>query len=92
MSEPVARELIVSGHVQGVFFRSHVRQAAARRRVAGWARNLRDGTVAVRLEGERAAVDEVERACRSGPRGARVDRVEVREVAVEGLTGFDVAD
>jgi acylphosphatase len=90
MPERVARQLVVRGHVQGVFFRSHVRQAAARHRVAGWAQNMRDGTVAVRLEGEPAAVDEVERICRRGPRGARVDDVEVGEVAVEDLEGFDV--
>jgi acylphosphatase len=90
MSERVARQLAVRGHVQGVFFRSHVRQAAARHGVAGWAQNMRDGTVAVRLEGEPAAVDELEHVCRSGPRGARVDGVEVSEAAVENLHGFEV--
>ena len=90
MPERVARQFVVRGHVQGVFFRSHVRQAAVRHRVAGWAHNMRDGTVAVRLEGDPAAVDEVERLCRRGPPGARVDGVEVSDVAVENLHGFEV--
>ena len=90
MPERVARQIIVSGHVQGVFFRSYVRQAASRHGVAGWAENLRDGTVSVRLEGERAAVDEVERLCRTGPRGARVDSAQVSDVSVQDLQGFDV--
>ena len=90
MSDRVARELVVHGHVQGVFFRAFVRDAAARAGVDGHAENLADGTVAVRLEGDAAAVAEVERACASGPRGARVDRVDARDADVEGLRGFSV--
>jgi acylphosphatase len=41
----VARRVVVSGHVQGVFFRDQTRREAARRGVAGWVRNCNDGTV-----------------------------------------------
>jgi acylphosphatase len=91
MAGPVARDLVIHGHVQGVFFRAFVRDAAIRSGVAGRAVNLDDGTVAVHLEGDADAVRIVERACGEGPRGARVERVEARDAAPEGLTDFDVA-
>ena len=85
---PTARRLIVHGHVQGVFFRDSVRREAARAGVSGWARNRDDGTVEVHLEGDPAAVAEVERFCAEGPPRARVARVEARDVASQGGDGF----
>ena len=73
----VARRLIVSGHVQGVGFRYFAQDAAAREGVTGWVRNLADGRVEAHVEGDVEAVTRLERALRQGPRGARVDRVEV---------------
>jgi len=71
----VARRFLISGRVQGVGFRYFARDAALREGVTGWVRNLPDGTVEARIEGEREAVTRVERALRIGPRGARVDEV-----------------
>lgn len=88
MPARIARHLVVHGHVQGVYFRAFVRETAARSGVAGWAVNQDDGSVAVHLEGEPGAVARVERACRNGPRGAHVDRVEAVDARVEGLDGF----
>jgi acylphosphatase len=51
-------------------------------------RNNPDGTVEAVFEGEAEAVDELVALCHTGPRGARVDRVEIVEEAPEGLTGF----
>jgi len=73
----VARRLIVSGHVQGVGFRYFAQDAAAREGVTGWVRNLADGRVEAHVEGDVEAVTRLELALRQGPRGARVDRVEV---------------
>ncbi len=86
----MAIELTVHGTVQGVFFRAFVGEAAERERVAGWAVNRPDGTVAVRLEGDAAAVDAVARVCERGPERAQVDRVDRADVALEGLAGFDI--
>ena len=91
MAERVARDLVVHGRVQGVFFRAFVRTVAERRGVAGRAANRPDGTVAVHLEGAPGAVAEVVHACRSGPERAVVERVDERESADEGVVGFDVA-
>jgi acylphosphatase len=90
MSERIARDLVIHGRVQGVFFRAFVQEAAQRAGVAGRARNAADGTVVVHLEGEAAAVADVERACASGPEQARVERVDARDAEIEGATGFSV--
>ena len=65
-------------------FRWFTQETAAREGVTGWVRNLVDGSVEVWVEGDAEAVTRVERALRSGPRGARVERV---EVDVEDATG-----
>ncbi|HET6830613.1 MAG TPA: acylphosphatase [Solirubrobacterales bacterium] len=90
MADRVARELVVRGRVQGVFFRAFVRDEAKRRGVNGRATNEADGSVRVHLEGDPEAVAAVGRACAAGPERARVDRVEEHEVEGEGLTGFEV--
>jgi acylphosphatase len=86
----VRRRAIVHGHVQGVFFRDSVRKLAERHGVAGWVRNNWDGSVEAVLEGDREAVERIVDFAREGPRGARVDRVEVVDEEPEGLTGFGV--
>jgi acylphosphatase len=76
--------------VQGVFFRDSVRREAARRGVAGWARNCADGTVEAVFEGDPDAVDALVELCRSGPGHADVDRLDEEEEVPEGASGFDV--
>ena len=84
----IRRRVIVHGFVQGVFFRDTVRRRAVAANVAGWVRNNRDGTVEAVFEGEKDAVERLVAVCREGPRGARVDRVDVTPEEPEGLTGF----
>jgi acylphosphatase len=83
--------VVVHGFVQGVYFRDTVRRHAVAAGVAGWVRNNRDGTVEAVFEGGAEAVERLVALCREGPRGARVDRVEVTEEAPEGLSGFSIA-
>jgi acylphosphatase len=86
----VRRRVVVHGFVQGVFFRDTVRRQALSRRVAGWVRNNRDGTVEAVFEGEPNAVEALVQLSREGPRGARVDRIDVLEEEPEGLGGFAI--
>jgi acylphosphatase len=86
----IRRRVVVHGLVQGVFFRDTIRRRAVRLDVAGWARNNPDGTVEAVFEGEHEAVASLVTLCHEGPRGARVDRVDVSEEAPEGLRGFAV--
>lgn len=88
---PHVRHLEVRGRVQGVFFRASTQREAARRGVAGWARNDPDGTLEVWLEGARDDVEAVERWIRGGgPPAAHVEAVEVLDAAPEGLEGFEI--
>ena len=82
--------MIVQGHVQGVFFRETTRRRAGTAGVAGWVRNLPDGRVEAVFEGERVAVDALVAYVREGPRGSRVDWVDVAAEEPEGLTGFEI--
>ena len=86
----IRRRVTVRGHVQGVFFRETTRRRAQALGVAGWIANERDGSVAAVLEGERDSVETVVAFMREGPRGARVDWVDVVSEEPEGLTSFEV--
>jgi acylphosphatase len=90
MSDVVRQRVVVSGHVQGVFFRDSTRREAQRHGVAGWVCNRRDGAVEAVFEGSRSAVEALVAFCRSGPRGASVAEVTTREEQPEGLTSFQV--
>ena len=81
---------MVHGLVQGVFFRDTARRIAARHSVAGWARNRADGSVEAVFEGAEEAVERLVAFCHHGPRGARVDRVDVVDEPPEQLSGFAV--
>ena len=66
---------IVSGKVQGVFFRASARDQAQRLDLSGHARNLDDGSVEVIACGDAANIHALERWLQTGPVSARVDRV-----------------
>ena len=78
----IRRRVVVHGLVQGVFFRDSVRRRASSADLSGWVRNTAEGAV----EGVEALVA----FCREGPRGSRVDRVEVIDEPAEGIRGFSI--
>lgn len=84
------RRVVAHGRVQGVFFRDTLRRAALRHGVAGWVRNRGDGSVEAVFEGAPDDVDRLVEVARRGPRGAEVERLEVREEQVEFLSGFSI--
>jgi acylphosphatase len=90
MSETVRSRVIVSGDVQGVFFRDTCRRKATERGVEGWVRNRSDGAVEAVFEGDPDAVRALVAWCRDGPRGARVESVEETAEQPEGLFGFEI--
>jgi acylphosphatase len=85
-----AVDVTVNGRVQGVFFRAEAQQEAGRLGITGWVRNETDGSVAGHFEGQPDAVDSMVAWCREGPRRARVDEVDVRDVEPTGTEGFEV--
>ncbi len=68
--------VVISGRVQGVWFRGWTINETTARGLSGWVRNRRDGTVEAVFQGAPEAVDAVVVACRSGPPAARVHHVE----------------
>jgi acylphosphatase len=90
MSALVARRCFVSGLVQGVFFRASTRQQAASLGISGYATNLPDGRVEVLLVGEPDAASKLIEWLHQGPPAARVKRVEILEVDLEGLADVPV--
>ena len=79
---------MVSGVVQGVWFRGSTVDQAMRLPVAGWVRNRPDGSVEAAIEGPQPAVDTLVTWMRTGPPSAVVERVEVFDEEPEGLDGF----
>lgn len=90
MAEVAEAHVIVSGRVQGVWFRGNTERAAAAADVRGWVRNLPDRRVEAVLQGERAAVESVIDFMRTGPPGAAVTGCVVSwRPAGEVFHGFD---
>jgi acylphosphatase len=73
----VKAHVLISGLVQGVYFRDSARRLALREGVGGWIRNLPDGRVEAVFVGPRAAVERLVAWCHHGPPAARVERVDV---------------
>ena len=81
---------IVSGRVQGVGFRYYVRRQAERLGVAGFTRNLTDGSVEVVAEGEDEPLSALEASLRQGPDFAHVAQVERAAITPRGDQGFHI--
>jgi acylphosphatase len=80
----------VRGRVQGVFFRAEARARAESLGVAGWIRNLPDGSVEAVFEGDEERVESMVGWCRGGPAGAEVEAVDIEREEPVGETGFRV--
>jgi acylphosphatase len=85
--ERVRAHVVVSGHVQGVYFRAETARHAREAGLVGWVRNAGDDVEAV-FEGPRAAVEQLIAWCHEGPPRARVERVDVTWEEPQGDPGF----
>ena len=91
MEKQVRACAVISGRVQGVFFRMETQRAAERFGVFGWVRNRPGGTVEAVFEGEQQAVDAVLQWCKEGPNLAVVKNVEVKWQGYAGeFERFDI--
>jgi acylphosphatase len=82
--------VVISGMVQGVFFRQVTSEQARRLGVAGWVRNRSDGRVEAVFEGSQDAVDQLVSWCHQGTPWSSVERVEVTAEEPEGLDAFRI--
>lgn len=86
----VRKRVVVSGEVQGVYYRDTCRRVAAQHGVNGWVRNLPDGSVEAVFEGHPDGVARLVEWAGKGPRTAFVDGVDIFEEEPEGLGGFEI--
>ena len=84
------RRILVSGRVQGVFYRDSCRRRAAELGVLGWVANRDDGRVEAVFEGDDEAVAAMIAWARHGPAHARVRTVEVSEEEPTGEQDFRI--
>lgn len=90
-SQPkIAAHVLISGRVQGVFYRASTQEMAQLKAVNGWVRNLPDGRVEALFEGTAEAVEAMIQWCHQGPPGARVTKVEVEYQQPQNLRGFEI--
>jgi acylphosphatase len=82
--------VIVSGRVQGVWFRAWTQERARELGLDGWVRNLRDGRVEAVISGPASQVDRMRQALCNGPPLAEVTQVQEDAAAPEAATGFHI--
>lgn len=87
----ICMRYLVSGRVQGVFFRASTRFEAERLKLTGYARNLPDGRVEVLACGENEAVEQLRIWLTRGPAQARVAGVSSEPVPLQELAEFTIA-
>lgn len=85
------QHLLITGHVQGVWYRESMRQEAARLDVTGWVRNRTDGSVEAVVSGTPEAVDAITEWARRGPPLVRVESLAVSPAEGE-FASFDKRD
>lgn len=82
--------LFISGTVQGVFFRSFLKENAEKNNVKGFTRNLDDGRVEVFIEGDIDDVNRMAQLCKEGPKHAQIKNVEEKPEKFQGFKEFKV--
>ncbi len=85
-----ALKIIISGRVQGVFFRASTKAVADQMGIKGLVKNQKDGTVYVEAEGDENIMNDFMEWCKYGPDDARVDDIDVEEIEVKNYRNFEV--
>lgn len=83
--------VVISGRVQGVWFRATTKQKAEQLGLTGWVRNTPDGCVETVFEGEETLVNKMIEWCHRGPPLSKVENVEVKkQEPTNSFDGFSV--
>jgi acylphosphatase len=82
--------LLISGKVQGVFFRETSRRLAEKLHINGWIKNCPDGKVEAMITGEKSDVEQFIEFCETGPERAFVEKVEVSKREKTDFKKFEV--
>lgn len=71
------KKIVISGHVQGVFFRAYIKELAEKLNLKGTVRNLPDGKVEIIIEGEHDNIKQLISFCKKGPKGPHIERINI---------------
>ncbi|MEK6840578.1 MAG: acylphosphatase [Nanoarchaeota archaeon] len=82
--------IYIEGTVQGIFFRSFMKENAERHNVKGFVRNLEDGRIEVFLEGNTDDVNKMIELCKKGPKHSEIRNVEVKDEKFQDFKNFKV--
>jgi acylphosphatase len=82
--------ILVSGRVQGVFYRASAKAKAEELGITGFVENLPDGNVYIEAEGTDQDLDRFKTWCAEGPPRSQVVRVEIKEGALQNFTSFGI--
>lgn len=84
----ISKRVVITGHVQGVWYRGWTVQQALALNLSGWVRNLSDGRVEALFHGPAERVEQMIDACRQGPTAARVGSVDWETTSETPAGGF----
>ena len=87
-----AVSLLITGQVQGVFFRTSARDKAKELGLAGWVRNTENGNVEIHAEGNANALRKFETWCHTGPPSAEVKSVSAEDTDKQDLSDFSITN
>ena len=91
MNEKVRAHIVVSGRVQGIFFRAETQEKAKDLGVTGWVKNLSEDRVEAVFEGERAKVEQMIEWAKKGPSGAIVNDLDLSWEEYQGeFSNFEI--
>jgi len=82
--------LYIEGTVQGIFFRSFVKENAERYDIKGFTRNLEDGRIEIFIEGNIDTVKKMIEICEKGPKHSQIKNVQIKPEKFQGFKNFKV--
>ncbi len=82
--------IIVTGKVQGVFFRASAKEVAEQLNIKGFAQNQPDGSVRIEAEGDEENLNQFVEWCKQGPPRAEVKNVQITEEELNNFTRFEI--
>ncbi|MEO6637877.1 MAG: acylphosphatase [Ginsengibacter sp.] len=86
----VSAHLVISGKVQGVFFRATARKIAERYNLTGWVKNLANGNVEAIVSGNKHDIEKFIEWCKQGPEKGEVQSVDISYIEQKIFKDFTV--
>ncbi len=79
-----------SGIVQGIFFRSFIKENAEKLKIKGYVRNLSSGELELIIEGRDERINDMLKICKKGPAHSEIKKIEIKEIKHQGFSEFKI--